>query len=444
MEGQIISDILCNVKNKMKEYFYLKEETYTQKQVNDKESALNTKIDNKSKVKFTSKLNNGTPIGIIDIDNNKTTIYCEHNTDTTYTPASSTPLADSGNGNVGASTKYAREDHVHPTDKSKVTFSPTLTSGIKIGTINIDGTNKDLYCEKNPDTYNASAIIDSNAHTNIGSNKNNTQSVINEKIDTALSNKAQKSHAVNADTYGKGTADVFGHVKIANNLTTTSTDSIALAAAQGKALKESINSHNHGSLLNNGTITTSSNTANKVVITDTNNAVKIIDKLPADKVTHQDISGKVDKVTGKGLSTNDLDNNRAEKLDSVYKGARAKKRPLGFIIESNIDTSNQPLILIKRNTQLKVHLYESENTGDIRVDKTGIVYPQQLQVKYMYINSDFIGPQEPKSLNTTGLPNAPTSFNVGLNPGIYIFTFSFDGTANFYPVYRTIFLKVIE
>lgn len=40
-------------------------------------------------------------------------------TDTTYTPASTTPNMD-GTGAVGSSNKYAREDHVHPTDTSRV------------------------------------------------------------------------------------------------------------------------------------------------------------------------------------------------------------------------------------------------------------------------------------------------------------------------------------
>ena len=40
-------------------------------------------------------------------------------TNTTYTPASATPLMD-GTGAVGSSAKYAREDHVHPSDTSKV------------------------------------------------------------------------------------------------------------------------------------------------------------------------------------------------------------------------------------------------------------------------------------------------------------------------------------
>lgn len=41
-------------------------------------------------------------------------------TNTTYTPASATPLMDSSTAAVGTSTKYAREDHVHPSDTTKV------------------------------------------------------------------------------------------------------------------------------------------------------------------------------------------------------------------------------------------------------------------------------------------------------------------------------------
>lgn len=51
-----------------------------------------------------------------DTSNDKITIAA---TDTTYTPASATPSMD-GTGAVGSSVKYAREDHVHPTDTSRV------------------------------------------------------------------------------------------------------------------------------------------------------------------------------------------------------------------------------------------------------------------------------------------------------------------------------------
>lgn len=51
-----------------------------------------------------------------DATNDKITIAA---TDTTYTPASASPLMD-GTAAVGTSAKYAREDHVHPSDTSRV------------------------------------------------------------------------------------------------------------------------------------------------------------------------------------------------------------------------------------------------------------------------------------------------------------------------------------
>ena len=43
------------------------------------------------------------------------------------TPATATPLMD-GTGAVGSSVKYAREDHVHPTDTSKAPTSHASTA----------------------------------------------------------------------------------------------------------------------------------------------------------------------------------------------------------------------------------------------------------------------------------------------------------------------------
>ena len=57
-----------------------------------------------------------------DATNDKITISA---TDTTYTPASATPNMD-GTGAVGTSAKYAREDHVHPSDTSRVPTSRTV------------------------------------------------------------------------------------------------------------------------------------------------------------------------------------------------------------------------------------------------------------------------------------------------------------------------------
>lgn len=68
-----------------------------------------------------------------DATNDKITIAA---TDTTYTPASASPLMD-GTAAVGTSVKYAREDHVHPSDTTRVPTSrkvngKTLSSDITL------------------------------------------------------------------------------------------------------------------------------------------------------------------------------------------------------------------------------------------------------------------------------------------------------------------------
>lgn len=68
-----------------------------------------------------------------DATNDKITIAA---TNTTYTPASASPLMD-GTAAVGTSVKYAREDHVHPSDTTRVPTSrkvngKTLSSDITL------------------------------------------------------------------------------------------------------------------------------------------------------------------------------------------------------------------------------------------------------------------------------------------------------------------------
>lgn len=83
-----------------------------------------------------------------DTTNDKITIEA---TDTKYTAASATPLMD-GTAAVGSSAKYAREDHVHPTDTSRqadlgvtgLNFVTTDATGIrflKVGGLETGGTN---------------------------------------------------------------------------------------------------------------------------------------------------------------------------------------------------------------------------------------------------------------------------------------------------------------
>jgi len=101
------------------------------------------------------------------------------------------------------------------------------------------------------------------------------KSLLANKVDTTdsrLSNsRTPTSHASTSTTYGVGTTTSYGHCKTINNLTTSShTDGNALSAYQGYLL-------------------------------DTN---------------------KVDKVSGKGLSTNDFTTTLKNKLDGIASGAQ--------------------------------------------------------------------------------------------------------------------------
>ena len=93
--------------------------------------------------------------------------------------------------------------------------------------------------------------------------------VRNSAVTTAINGKAPTSHASSSNTYGLGTTTDYGHVKTINGLTQGShTNGTALSAYQGKVLNDAI-------------------------------------------------GGKVDKVAGKGLSTNDFTDTYKNKIDQL-------------------------------------------------------------------------------------------------------------------------------
>lgn len=93
--------------------------------------------------------------------------------------------------------------------------------------------------------------------------------VQNSAVATAINGKAPTSHASATNTYGLGTASNYGHVKTINELTQSShVDGTALSAYQGKVLNDAI-------------------------------------------------SNKVDKISGKGLSTNDFTTAYKNKIDQI-------------------------------------------------------------------------------------------------------------------------------
>lgn len=96
--------------------------------------------------------------------------------------------------------------------KSTVSFTSNLTSGSKLGTITIDNTSTDLYYETHPTSHSTNMIKDPNKHDNIGTVANDTQSVINTKIDTAIGGKSKVTFTQNLTSGTKvGTINIDGN-----------------------------------------------------------------------------------------------------------------------------------------------------------------------------------------------------------------------------------------
>ena len=89
--------------------------------------------DTVGEASVTQVVGSGTKIATVSIDGTSTDLYAPSG-GSTIDPATATPLVD-GTATVGSSAKYAREDHVHPTDTSR---QATLVSGTNIKTINGD------------------------------------------------------------------------------------------------------------------------------------------------------------------------------------------------------------------------------------------------------------------------------------------------------------------
>lgn len=87
--------------------------------------------------------------------------------------------------------------------------------------------------------------------------------------------------------------NVASIVKMNGNPSAGSSDYIARADhVHPTDTSRAASNHSHGSLVNDGALNSDITSVNKVAVTDATNKLKTISKLPLDKVTHQDISGK--------------------------------------------------------------------------------------------------------------------------------------------------------
>lgn len=90
-----------------------------------------TTYDTVGEASVTQVQTSGTKIATVSIDGTSTDLYAPAG-GPSVDPATATPAMD-GTAAVGSSVKYAREDHVHPSDTSR---QATLVSGTNIKTVN--------------------------------------------------------------------------------------------------------------------------------------------------------------------------------------------------------------------------------------------------------------------------------------------------------------------
>ena len=90
-----------------------------------------TTYDTVGEASVTQVLSSGTKIATVSIDGTSTNLYAPAG-GSSVDPATAAPSMD-GTAAVGSSVKYAREDHVHPSDTSR---QATLVSGTNIKTVN--------------------------------------------------------------------------------------------------------------------------------------------------------------------------------------------------------------------------------------------------------------------------------------------------------------------
>ena len=195
------------------------------------------------------------------------------------TPSSTTP-AMNGTAAVGTETSFARGDHIHPTDTSRQATitgaaSTVTSSNLTASRVLISNSSGKIAADSNVTTTELGYLdgVTSSIQTQLNNKLNKTltsKSVAlmtdgngdivasqttaaqlealrtldtTSTIQTQIDGKAPTNHQSTGTSYGVGTALAYGHLKIANNVTTSSFDAdapVALSAYQGKVLNDGL------------------------------------------------------------------------------------------------------------------------------------------------------------------------------------------------------------
>lgn len=134
--------------------------------------------------------------------------------------------------------------------------------------------------------------------------------------------------------------------------------------------------HSHGSLVNDGALNSDITSVNKVAVTDATNKLKTISKLPLDKVTHQDISGKANvnhsHASASSSANGFLSKEDKSKLDGI--ATEANKT----VVDSSLSSSSTNPV---QNKVVNSALNGKSNTGHEHTsDEIHYAYDQNVSV----------------------------------------------------------------
>lgn len=218
-----------------------------------------TTYDTVGEASVTQVQSSGTKIATVSIDGTSTDIYAPSG-GSSVEPATAAPIVD-GTAAVGSSAKYAREDHVHPTDTSRL-------SGVTLDT--------------SADTY-VVPVTNGTARIDIGDglkvSDSNNKATISAKTGTTSGTVATGDHTHSgyaAAVHEHSGADITsGTVGFAYLPTGTGASQVAVGNHTHSGYASS--THFHGSITSVGAITsdTAAESGDKLVIVDANDANKL-------------------------------------------------------------------------------------------------------------------------------------------------------------------------
>ena len=153
---------------------------------------------------------------------------------------------------------------------------------------------------------------------------------------------------------------------------------------QNKPSTMTPSSHAHGSLTHEGTLNYDITSVNKIAVTDSSNNLKTISKLPANKVTHQDLSDYA-QLSDLPTATNELTYNGLSAI-TIPSGGLSSKTDLnndvywnegryicsstnaGSLLSSSLPQASTGFILdVLNHSQGKIQIFTTINTGNPNV-----------------------------------------------------------------------------